>query len=73
MLVPSEFFRNFSLFWCQLSFDNQTHLHKMKKEQQTLYVSPQVKTVEIKTQAIICQSGGINNMTIDGDGGDYFE
>ena len=28
----------------------------MKKEQQTLYVSPQVKTVEIKVQAIICQS-----------------
>ena len=32
----------------------------MKKEQQTLYVSPQVKAVEIKTQAIICQSGGGN-------------
>ena len=29
----------------------------MKKEQQTLYVSPKVKTVEIKAQAIICQSG----------------
>ena len=28
-----------------------------KKEQQPFYVSPQVKTLEIKTQAIICQSG----------------
>ena len=45
----------------------------MKKEQQTLYVSPQVKTVEIKAQAIVCQSGGINSMTIDPDGGEDFE
>ena len=28
----------------------------MKKEEQTLYVSPKVKTVEIKAQAIICTS-----------------
>ena len=28
-----------------------------KKEQQPIYVSPKVNTVEIKTQAIICQSG----------------
>ena len=28
-----------------------------KKEQQSIYVSPQVKTIEIKSQAIICQSG----------------
>ena len=27
-----------------------------KKEQQSIYVSPQVKTIEIKTLAIICQS-----------------
>lgn len=45
----------------------------MKKEQQTLYVSPQVKTVEIKAQAIICQSGGINSMYFDEeDGGESF-
>ena len=45
----------------------------MKEEKQTLYVSPQVKTVEIKTQAIICQSGGINSMSIDEeDGGELF-
>lgn len=45
----------------------------MKQEQQSLYVSPQVKTVEISAQTIICQSGGINSMTIDPDGGDDFE
>ena len=46
----------------------------MKKEQQTLYVSPQVKTVGIKAQAIICQSlSGINSMSIDEDGGSEFE
>ena len=28
----------------------------MKEEKQTLYVSPKVKTVEIKAQAIICTS-----------------
>ena len=28
-----------------------------KKEQQPIYVSPKMKTVEIKTRAIICQSG----------------
>ena len=33
-----------------------------KKEQQPFYVSPKIKTVEIKTQAIICQSGGNRSM-----------
>lgn len=28
-----------------------------KIEQQPIYVSPKMKTVEIKTRAIICQSG----------------
>ena len=27
-----------------------------KKEQQSIYVSPQVETIEIKAQVIICQS-----------------
>ena len=46
----------------------------MKKEGKNLYVSPKVKTVEIKTQAIICQSvSGINSMEIDSDGGNAFE
>ena len=46
----------------------------MKIEQQTIYVSPQVKTVEIKAQAIVCQSvSGINSMSIDEDGGSDFE
>ncbi|MBQ0082240.1 MAG: hypothetical protein KBT41_03020 [bacterium] len=46
----------------------------MKIEQQTIYVSPKVKTVEIKAQAIICQSVcGINSMSIDEeDGGELF-
>ena len=36
-------------------------------------MSPRVKTVEIKAQAIICQSGGINSMAIDEeDGGESF-
>ena len=33
-----------------------------KKEQQPIYVSPQVKTIEIKAQAIICQSVGNRSM-----------
>ena len=47
----------------------------MKKEQQTLYVSPQVKTVEIKAQAIICQSCGNEkfNMSSNGYGEDDWE
>ncbi len=45
----------------------------MVNEQKDLYVSPEVKTVEIKAQAIVCQSGGINSMTIDPDGGEDFE
>ena len=45
----------------------------MVNEQKDFYVSPEVKTVEIKAQAIVCQSGGINSMTIDPDGGEEFE
>ena len=33
----------------------------MVKEQKDLYVSPEVKIVEIKAQAIICQSGSNEN------------
>ena len=33
-----------------------------KKEQHPFYVSPQVNTIEIKTRAIICQSGGNRSM-----------
>ena len=36
----------------------------MVKEQQTPYVSPQVEVVEIKSQAIICQSGDINGLNL---------
>ena len=45
----------------------------MVNGQKDFYVSPEVKTVEIKAQAIVCQSGGINSMTIDPDGGEEFE
>ena len=49
----------------------------MVKEQQTIYVSPKVRTVEIKAQAIICQSvtGGFgvsNNGNVErGDDSDW--
>ncbi len=33
-----------------------------KKEQHPIYVSPQVKIIEINAQAIICQSGGNRSM-----------
>lgn len=39
----------------------------MVKEQQTPYVSPQVEVVEIKSQAIICQSGNINDFKLRDD------
>ena len=40
----------------------------MVKEQQTLYVSPQVEIVEIKSLAIICQSGNdINDLNLRDD------
>lgn len=43
-----------------------------KKENQLIYVSPDVRTIEIATQAIICQSGGITDMTVGEDGGESF-
>ena len=59
-LEPTKIFRNFVKVWWLLSFDNQT-IHNMKiNDQQAIYVSPKVKTVEIKAQAIICQSGFYN-------------
>lgn len=39
----------------------------MKKEEKNLYVSPKAKTVEIKAQAIICQS--VNAFSINSDAG----
>ena len=43
----------------------------MKKEQQTIYVSPKVKTMEIKAQTIICQSGNtINDLNLREDDSD---
>lgn len=49
------YFLHNSTFTLYLSIKIQ---HKMMEEQQTPYVSPLVKTLEIKAQAIICQSGG---------------
>ena len=67
-LEPTKIFRNFVKIWWLLSFDNQT-IHNMKKnDQQAIYVSPKVKTVEIKAQAIICQSGNtINDLKLRDD------
>lgn len=42
-------------------------------EEKTTYVSPRVMTVDVREQAVLCLSGGINDMTIDPDGGDDFE
>lgn len=33
----------------------------MNKENQEVYVSPQVEVIEIKAQAIICQSGNLED------------
>ena len=43
-----------------------------KKEQQPIYVSPQMETIEIKAQAIICQSerGSMLNTTEMEEGDD---
>ncbi|MCQ2151698.1 MAG: hypothetical protein MJY70_01420 [Bacteroidales bacterium] len=43
-----------------------------KKEKQSVYVSPMVETIELKSRAMLCQSGGINDMQKDEDGGGAF-
>ena len=46
----------------------------MKSDKKSLYSSPEVNTIEIRTQAIVCQSGGdITNMIVDPDGRGDFE
>lgn len=37
-----------------------------------MYVPASVKVIEVTAQRIICQSGGIDNMTVDPDGGNLF-
>ena len=37
--------------------NNKNDKEMTKKEQQQVYVSPEAVTIEIKAQAIICQSG----------------
>ena len=46
-----------------------------KKEQQQVYVSPEAVTIEVKAQAIICQSGGNESPSEEdfGDGGFTFQ
>ena len=39
----------------------------MVKEQKDLYVSPEVTTLEIKIQAIICQSGDTEKFGMSGN------
>lgn len=42
-------------------------------DERNTYVSPQIMTVEIDVQAIICNSpNGINPMDLDEDGGNLF-
>lgn len=44
-----------------------------KKGKQPVYVSPMVKTIELKSRAMLCQSGGIDKMQRDDeDGGSAF-
>lgn len=43
-----------------------------KQGKQPVYVSPMVKTIELKIGAMLCQSGGIDNMKRDEDGGSAF-
>lgn len=42
-------------------------------EEKQIYASPVVKTVEAGARAVLCLSGGINNMDVDPDGGENFE
>lgn len=39
----------------------------MKKENQEVYASPHVEVIEIKAQAVICQSGPVNTGNPFGD------
>lgn len=43
------------------------------KEFQKDYNAPRAKVIEVSMQNVLCQSGGINNMSIDEDGGADFE
>ena len=43
-----------------------------KDEERMTYVSPMVKTIELKIGAMLCQSGGIDKMQRDDDGGSAF-
>lgn len=38
-----------------------------------IYKAPKIKEVYVNVQGVLCQSGGINSMSIDEDGGNDFE
>ena len=40
-------------------------IEDMKKEQEEIYVSPRLRSVDTKTQAMLCDSGGITYMYLD--------
>ena len=37
-----------------------------------MYVPASVKVIEVSARRVLCQSGGINDMIIDEDGGNAF-
>lgn len=43
------------------------------KEFQKDYNAPRAKVIEVSIQNVLCQSGGINGMSIDPDAGEDFE
>lgn len=53
-------------------FDEIIDTNTMKKRDITIYISPEVKIVEIQTRTVLCQSGengDINPMQRDDDDG----
>lgn len=44
----------------------------MTDSRKDLYISPLLKMVVFKSDSLICQSGGINSMNVDDDGGEAF-
>lgn len=55
-----------------LIHDFQYYLYKMTDSRKDLYISPLLKMVLFKSDSLICQSGGINSMNVDDDGGEAF-
>lgn len=48
----------------------------MDNQSRSSYMVPEMRIVNVKTRNVLCQSsqsGGINSMEIDNDGGDLFD